>query len=31
MDLVTECEKLGDYVLNVVEAMAESKMKVAEK
>lgn len=27
MDIIVECEKLGDYVLNVVEAVAESRIK----
>jgi phosphate:Na+ symporter len=27
MDLIAECEKLGDYILNVVEAIAESKLR----
>lgn len=26
MDLVVECEKLGDYIVNVVEAMADTKL-----
>jgi phosphate:Na+ symporter len=25
MDIVTECEKLADYVLNVVQAVVEKK------
>jgi phosphate:Na+ symporter len=29
MDIVSECEKLGDYVLNVVEASADVKEKKA--
>ena len=29
MDLIGECEKLGDYVVNVVEAHAEVKEKKA--
>ena len=27
MDLITECEKLGDYVVNVVEAHCDVKEK----
>ncbi len=27
MDLIAECEKLGDYVVNVVEAISEAKEK----
>jgi phosphate:Na+ symporter len=27
MDLVVECEKMGDYIVNVAEAVAESKIK----
>jgi phosphate:Na+ symporter len=27
MDIIAECEKLGDYVVNVVEASAEVKEK----
>ena len=26
MDIICECEKLGDYVINVVEAHAHKKM-----
>ena len=26
MDMVAECEKLGDYVLNVVQAVIEKKI-----
>lgn len=26
MDLVVECEKLGDYVVNVIEALADTKL-----
>ena len=26
MDIISECEKLGDYVLNVVQAMIEKKL-----
>ena len=29
MDLITECEKLGDYVVNVVEAHCDVKEKKA--
>ena len=29
MDLIAECEKLGDYVVNVVEAHTETKEKKA--
>jgi phosphate:Na+ symporter len=29
MDIIGECEKLGDYVVNVVEAYAEVKEKKA--
>ena len=29
MDIITECEKLGDYVMNVVEATSEIKEKKA--
>ena len=28
MDLVAECEKCGDYVINVVEAKTESTKEV---
>ncbi len=27
MDIICECEKMGDYILNVVEARTDSKMK----
>lgn len=27
MDLVTECERLGDFVVNVVEALADTKLQ----
>jgi phosphate:Na+ symporter len=27
MDLIAECEKLGDYVVNVVEATTDMKEK----
>ena len=27
MDIVSECEKLGDYVVNVVEASSDLKEK----
>ena len=27
MDIIAECEKLGDYVVNVVEASSEVKEK----
>ena len=26
MDMIVECEKMGDYVVNVVEALADSKL-----
>lgn len=26
MDIIVECEKLGDYIVNVVEALADSKL-----
>ena len=29
MDIVSECEKLGDYVVNVVEASSDVKEKKA--
>ena len=29
MDLIAECEKLGDYVINVVEAYTEKKATAA--
>lgn len=29
MDIITECEKLGDYVVNVVEAGSNVKEKKA--
>ena len=29
MDLIAECEKLGDYVVNVVEAHCDVKEKKA--
>ena len=29
MDLITECEKLGDYVVNVVEAHCDVTEKKA--
>lgn len=30
MDLIGECEKLGDYVVNVVEAHTDTKEKKLE-
>lgn len=27
MDIVTECEKMGDYIINVIEALCESKLQ----
>ena len=29
MDLISECEKLGDYVVNVVEARMGTRQKEA--
>jgi phosphate:Na+ symporter len=29
MDIISECEKLGDYVINVVEARTDMKEKRA--
>ena len=29
MDLISECEKLGDYVVNVVEARMDTRQKEA--
>jgi hypothetical protein len=26
MDTIVECEKMGDYIVNVVEAVADSKL-----
>jgi phosphate:Na+ symporter len=29
MDIIQECEKLGDYVVNVVEARMGTKQQIA--
>ena len=31
MDMIVECEKLGDYIVNVVEALADSKLYKVSK
>lgn len=30
MDMIVECEKLGDYIINVVEAVADIKVRIEE-
>ncbi|MDD3404691.1 MAG: Na/Pi cotransporter family protein [Paludibacteraceae bacterium] len=31
MDMIVECEKLGDYIVNVIEALADSKLYKVSK
>ena len=30
MDMIVECEKMGDYIINVVEAVADIKVRIEE-
>ena len=27
MDIITECEKMGDYIMNVIESVKQRKLK----
>lgn len=31
MDIVTECEKMGDYIMNVIESVKHHKLNVMEE